>query len=45
MKSMEWLELLGRKGRLEHLSIKHCKGIGKVNLGKLGNGWRGLQEF
>jgi F-box/leucine-rich repeat protein 2/20 len=45
VKSMEWLELLGRKGRLEHLSIKHCKGIGEADLRKLGNGWRRLQEF
>lgn len=45
VKSTEWLELLGRKGRLEHLSIRYCKFIGEGDLAKFGNGWRRLQEF
>lgn len=45
VKSMEWLELVGRKDRLRNLSIKYCKFVAEADLAKFGEGWKRLHEF
>lgn len=45
VKSVEWLEYLGKLETLEDLSIINCRGIGEADLIKLGPGWRSLTRL
>ncbi|KAK1268656.1 F-box/LRR-repeat protein 14 [Acorus gramineus] len=43
VRSVEWLEYLGKLGNLEHLLIKNCRAIGEHDLVRLGPGWNKLK--
>ncbi|CAL9091442.1 unnamed protein product [Musa textilis] len=43
--SFEWLEYLGKLGKLEDLSIKNCRAISEHDLIKLGPGWNNLKRL
>ncbi|KAL2620158.1 hypothetical protein R1flu_000363 [Riccia fluitans] len=46
VRTVEWLEFIGRKGRIKSLAVKNCKCVGDYELGRLGRrGWQNLREF
>lgn len=45
LRSLEWLEVVGRKGLLKRLTVSNCRGIGEGDLAKLGAGWNSLEEL
>ncbi|KAL3681717.1 hypothetical protein R1sor_024673 [Riccia sorocarpa] len=46
VRTVEWLEFIGRKGNIVSLAVKNCRCVGDYELGKLGRrGWQNLREF
>ncbi|WVZ77730.1 LOW QUALITY PROTEIN: hypothetical protein U9M48_025557 [Paspalum notatum var. saurae] len=45
VRSVEWLEYLGRTGSLEELVVKNCEKISQFDLLSFGLGWMKLQRF
>ncbi|KAJ8505482.1 hypothetical protein OPV22_006368 [Ensete ventricosum] len=45
LSSVEWLEYLGKLGKLEDLLIKNCRAISEDDLLKLGPGWNNLKRL
>ncbi|KAI4324680.1 hypothetical protein MLD38_030146 [Melastoma candidum] len=43
--SFEWLEHIGKYGRIEDLGIRNCRSIGEGDLAKLGASWRKLKRL
>ncbi|XP_031105500.1 F-box/LRR-repeat protein 14 [Ipomoea triloba] len=43
--SVEWLEYLGKLGKIQDLCIKNCRAIGEGDLIKLGPGWQKLKKL
>lgn len=46
VRTVEWLDFLGRKGNIQSFAVKKCRCVGDLELRRLGHrGWHNLQEF